>query len=67
MTVSTAKVSEDATVVHTTRVACDGNAAAGLGHPRVYLTFAGAERKTVCPYCSHSFVLAEGATDGHGH
>jgi uncharacterized Zn-finger protein len=66
MTVSTAPVSDE-TVVHTSRVACDGNAASGLGHPRVFLTFAGTERKTVCPYCSRTFVLAEGAGNDHGH
>ena len=46
-------------------VACDGGHA-GLGHPRVFLAF-GAERSIVCPYCSRTYVLAEGAKAGHGH
>ncbi len=51
--------------VDTPVVACDGGNGA-LGHPRVFLTF-GAERQLVCPYCSRTFVLAEGAKAGHGH
>jgi len=41
-------------------VACDGNLAAGLGHPRVYLDLpAGSE--VVCPYCSRRFLWRETA------
>ena len=40
------------------RVACDGVApsdASGVpGHPRVFLSFRGAD-KVVCPYCSREF------------
>ncbi|CAA7613087.1 conserved hypothetical protein [Candidatus Terasakiella magnetica] len=51
--------------VSTGSVACDGNTAiAGLGHPRVYLDLT-AEGKIVCPYCSRTYVLAEGAKVGH--
>jgi len=36
-------------------VACDGDIAAGLGHPRVFLDLpAGSE--VVCPYCSRRFI-----------
>jgi uncharacterized Zn-finger protein len=52
-------------VVDTPVVACDGGDG-GLGHPRVYLTFDGASQ-VVCPYCSRTFVLAEGVKAGHGH
>ncbi|MBX9635008.1 MAG: zinc-finger domain-containing protein [Magnetospirillum sp.] len=51
-------------VVDTHTVACDGGVAA-LGHPRVFLTF-GHEREVVCPYCSRTYQLAEGAK-AHGH
>ncbi|MEQ8667074.1 MAG: zinc-finger domain-containing protein [Rhodospirillales bacterium] len=46
-------------------VACDGGGGA-LGHPTVYLKI-GPERQIVCPYCSRTFVLAEGATPASGH
>lgn len=52
-------------VVDTPVVACDGGNGP-LGHPRVFLTF-GAERQVVCPYCSRTFVLAEGVRVGSGH
>ncbi len=52
--------------VSSASVACDGNAAGGLGHPRVYLDLT-ADGKIVCPYCSRTYVLAEGAKVGHGH
>lgn len=32
----------------------------------VYLTL-GAKREIVCPYCSKTYRLAEGAKAGHGH
>lgn len=50
--------------VETTTVACDGGNGP-LGHPRVFLHF-GADREVVCPYCSRTYVLAEGAK-AHGH
>ncbi|MBC7953217.1 MAG: zinc-finger domain-containing protein [Rhodospirillaceae bacterium] len=51
-------------IVDTATVACDGGTGP-LGHPRVYLTF-GHAREVVCPYCSRSYQLAEGAK-AHGH
>jgi uncharacterized Zn-finger protein len=45
---------------------CDGDVAAGLGHPRIYLDLA-ATGSAVCPYCSRRFVLAEGARPAGGH
>jgi uncharacterized Zn-finger protein len=55
----------DRHVVTTPEVACDGGDA-GLGHPRVYLSF-GTGAEIVCPYCSRRYVRAEGARAGHGH
>ncbi|UFN49034.1 zinc-finger domain-containing protein [Roseomonas sp. OT10] len=44
-------------------VACDGGKGA-LGHPTIYMRIEGQE--ITCPYCSRTFVLAEGAgDDGH--
>jgi uncharacterized Zn-finger protein len=51
--------------VHARRVACDGEAAAGLGHPRIWLHIE--DREITCPYCSITYVLAEGAGEDHGH
>ncbi|MCS6890065.1 MAG: zinc-finger domain-containing protein [Rhodovarius sp.] len=45
-------------------VGCDGGGGA-LGHPLVMLHIA--DRQVTCPYCSRTFVLAEGADDSHGH
>lgn len=60
-------LSPDKQIVDTTRVACDGNNNdTAMGHPRIWLTFAAGEREIVCPYCSRTFVLAEGAK-AHGH
>lgn len=50
--------------VSTAKVACDGDVAKGLGHPRVYLDLT-ADGSIVCPYCSRTYVLAEGAKVGH--
>ena len=44
-------------------VACDGG---DLGHPRVFLTV-GDDGQVVCPYCSHTFVLEDGADEGSDH
>lgn len=49
-----------------TTVSCEGTGPA-LGHPKVYLTFKPGETELVCPYCSRTFVLAEGAKASHGH
>ena len=51
--------------VQTARIACDGGDGA-LGHPRVWLNM-GHDRQVVCPYCSRTYVLAEGAKAGGGH
>lgn len=65
MSAQTASNSAFETVtVSTAKVACDGNAAEGLGHPRVYLDLT-AHGEIVCPYCSRTYVLAEGAKIGH--
>ncbi|HZF76681.1 MAG TPA: zinc-finger domain-containing protein [Acetobacteraceae bacterium] len=46
-------------------VGCDGGGGA-LGHPLVYLRIV--TDQVTCPYCSRTYVLAEGAgDDGHGH
>ena len=51
-------------VVTTWKVACDGGEGA-LGHPRVWLRIA--DHEITCPYCSITYVLADGAGDDHGH
>jgi uncharacterized Zn-finger protein len=46
-------------------VLCDGGGGA-LGHPHIYLRIV--TDQVTCPYCSRTYVLAEGAgDDGHGH
>jgi uncharacterized Zn-finger protein len=45
-------------------VACDGGGDA-LGHPRVFMRIE--NHQVTCPYCSRTYVLAEGAGDDHGH
>ena len=47
------------------KVACVGVAASGLGHPRIWLHIQ--DREVTCPYCSITYVLAEGAGEDHGH
>jgi uncharacterized Zn-finger protein len=47
---------EDAIIVTTPVVGCDGGGGA-LGHPLVYLRIE-REGEVVCPYCSLRFVLA---------
>jgi uncharacterized Zn-finger protein len=51
--------------VRARKVACDGEAAPGLGHPRIWLLIE--DREVTCPYCSITYVLAEGAGEDHGH
>lgn len=51
--------------VHARKVACDGEAAGALGHPRIWMTIQ--DREVTCPYCSITYVLAEGAGEDHGH
>jgi uncharacterized Zn-finger protein len=45
-------------------IACDGGDGA-LGHPRVFLKIL--DRQVVCPYCSRTYILNEGAGHDHGH
>ena len=56
---------EQRVTVHSRKVACDGEAASGLGHPRIWLHIEG--HYVTCPYCSITYVLAEGAGEDHGH
>jgi uncharacterized Zn-finger protein len=51
--------------VQARRVACGGEAAGALGHPRIWLHIDDLE--VTCPYCSITYVLAEGAGEDHGH
>ena len=53
---------EQAIIVETTTVSCDGGGGA-LGHPKVFLTFDD-DHEIVCPYCSRRFILKEGAAVG---
>jgi len=52
--------SDDATIVASTRVACDGGGGA-LGHPKTYLDM-GQETEVRCKYCDHVFALDPKAT-----
>ncbi|MDP7625822.1 MAG: zinc-finger domain-containing protein [Rhodospirillales bacterium] len=56
---------EQPIIVKTSAVNCDGGGGTA-GHPNVYLNI-GSEGHVVCPYCSRSFVLAEGSIGGTGH
>ncbi|MFT8243592.1 zinc-finger domain-containing protein [Roseomonas sp. BN140053] len=54
---------EERIVAHARVVACDGGGGVA-GHPTIYLRID--EAQVTCPYCSRTFVLAEGAgDDGH--
>jgi len=64
MSTVTAQPSFEPVTVSTAKVACGGDVAKGLGHPRVFLDLT-AEGRIVCPYCSRTYVLAEGAKIGH--
>ena len=55
---------DDTITAHSRVVGCDGGGGA-LGHPLVYLRIK--EKQVTCPYCSRTYVLAEGAGDDHGH
>ncbi len=53
--------------VESRKVACDGGGGA-LGHPKVFLTIGSGEKQIVCPYCSRTYRLKEGAAAAaHGH
>ncbi|MFC0407391.1 zinc-finger domain-containing protein [Roseomonas elaeocarpi] len=51
---------QDRITVSSRVVACDGGRGVA-GHPAIYIRIEGQE--ATCPYCSRTFVLAEGA--GH--
>ncbi len=55
---------EELHTVHSRTVPCDGGGGA-LGHPLVMLRIE--HDQVTCPYCSRTYVLAEGAHDDHGH
>ncbi|WCR15300.1 zinc-finger domain-containing protein [Paracoccus seriniphilus] len=44
-------------IVTSRKVACDGNDAAGLGHPRVWLAISPDTGFVDCGYCDKRFVL----------
>ncbi|NKE45074.1 zinc-finger domain-containing protein [Roseomonas frigidaquae] len=58
-------VTPEETITTTSRtVGCDGGGGA-LGHPLVFLRIE--QHQVTCPYCSRTYVLAEGAGDDGGH
>lgn len=59
-------MAKDVITVNSATVACEGKGP-DSGHPRIYLTFKADSPEIVCPYCSRTFVLAEGAKIAHGH
>jgi len=55
---------DDATIVTSSRVACDGGGGA-LGHPKTYLDM-GRDNTVRCKYCDRVFKLdPNAATGGH--
>ena len=56
---------EETIIVEQSSVSCDGDGGP-LGHPRVYLQI-GNDGEIVCPYCSRTYTLAEGASQAAGH
>ena len=59
-------MAKDVVTVDSATVACEGSGP-DSGHPKVYLTIKPSSRDVVCPYCSRTFVLADGAKIAHGH
>ncbi|HXP96035.1 MAG TPA: zinc-finger domain-containing protein [Telmatospirillum sp.] len=59
-------MAKDVVTVNSATVACEGSGP-DSGHPKVYLTFKPDSQTVVCPYCSRTFVLADGAQIAHGH
>ncbi|MFC3125270.1 zinc-finger domain-containing protein [Pseudoroseomonas globiformis] len=55
---------EEKTVVHSRKVACN-NGGGAMGHPTIYMRIE--DKEVTCPYCSRTFVLAEGAGDDAHH
>lgn len=56
----------DTVEVDSLTVSCDGGTPA-LGHPKVFLHIDPDEGSVVCPYCSKTFTLKEGADLSGGH
>ena len=56
---------EETIIVEQSSVSCDGDGGP-LGHPRGYLQI-GNDGEIVCPYCSRTYKLAEGASQAAGH
>lgn len=52
-------------VVTSWKVACDGNEALGLGHPRVWLAISPQTGFVDCGYCDKRFVIDHSAAAGH--
>jgi uncharacterized Zn-finger protein len=55
---------EETITVASRSVGCDGGGGA-LGHPMIWMRIE--DRQVTCPYCSRTYVLAEGAGEDHGH
>jgi uncharacterized Zn-finger protein len=55
---------EEVVTVTSRSVGCDGGGGA-LGHPKVWMRIE--KTQVTCPYCSRTYVLADGAGDDHGH
>jgi|TARA_B100001167_G_scaffold145278_1_gene93409 uncharacterized Zn-finger protein len=51
-------------VVTTWKVACDGDDAAGLGHPRVWLAISPDQGYVDCGYCDRRFVIDRDHAEG---
>ena len=53
-------------IVTTWKIACDGDEAAGSGHPRVWLSIPPESGWVECGYCDKRFVIdREAAQDDH--
>jgi uncharacterized Zn-finger protein len=59
---NTTELAENAIIVNTRRVACDGGGGA-LGHPKTWLDM-GQDTQVRCKYCGQLFVLG---ADHHDH
>ena len=53
---------DDVTFVYEERVSCDGGQ---YGHPKIFLSV-NKHEITVCPYCSHKFLLADKINNKNG-
>jgi uncharacterized Zn-finger protein len=61
---NTTPQADDAIIVTSSRVACDGGGGA-LGHPKTWLDM-GQDSQVHCKYCDQLFKL-DPQSDGHGH